>query len=153
MAVEVDYYAILGIGRTAQKEAVEAAVKKSMREWRKRTEAADLSVRQEAELKVKWIEEARATLLDESKRRAYDADLAGGEDRVRERRVVRAVAVAEMERRGVGGPGPERTQPGEAAPAAENHRQNFAISIGGIVTLAIVEHQQAEVEQLAWIAG
>lgn len=78
MAVDVDYYALLGVPRNADSAAVEAAVKKAMREWRKRTEAADLSVRQEAELKVKQIEDARTTLLDPSKRAAYDQDLAHG---------------------------------------------------------------------------
>ena len=68
MAVEVDYYAVIGVDRKADKAAIEAAVKKSMREWRKRTEAADLSVRQEAEVKVKLIEGARTTLLDPGKR-------------------------------------------------------------------------------------
>lgn len=78
MAVDIDYYAVLGIARNANDQAIEAAVKKSMREWRKRTEAADLSVRQEAEVKVKQIDQARTILLDGPKRAAYDRDLAGG---------------------------------------------------------------------------
>lgn len=78
MAVEVDYYAVLGVARDANTEAIEAAVKKAMREWRKRTEAADLSVRQEAEVKVEQIETARTTLLEVSTRAAYDSELAGG---------------------------------------------------------------------------
>lgn len=78
MAVDVDYYAVLGVARNADGEAIEAAVKKAMREWRKRTEASDLSVRQEAELKIKQIEEARATLLDAARRARYDQDLSGG---------------------------------------------------------------------------
>lgn len=77
MAVDVDYYAVLGVARDADTEVVEAAVKKAMREWRKRTEAPDLGVRQEAEVKVKQIEEARTILLG-AKRAAYDRDLAGG---------------------------------------------------------------------------
>jgi len=75
MAVAVDYYAVIDVDRKAGKDAIESAVKKSMREWRKRTEAADLGVRQEAELKVKQIEEARTTLLDPGKRAAYDREL------------------------------------------------------------------------------
>lgn len=78
MAVELDYYDMLGVARNADSDAIEAAVKKAMREWRKRTEAADLSVRQEAELKVKQIEDARTILLDAGKRTKYDQDLAGG---------------------------------------------------------------------------
>lgn len=78
MAVDIDYYAVLAVARKADTETIEAAVKKSMREWRKRTEAADLSVRQEAEVKVKQIQEARTILLDNAKRARYDQDLAGG---------------------------------------------------------------------------
>lgn len=78
MAVAVDHYATLSVARNADRDAIEAAVKKAMREWRKRTEAADLSVRQEAELKVKQIEEARTVLLDSGRRARYDQDLAGG---------------------------------------------------------------------------
>ncbi len=78
MAVEIDYYDFIGVARDADNEAVEDAVKKAMREWRKRTEASDLSVRQEAEVKVKLIEDARKTLLDPGSRARYDQDLAGG---------------------------------------------------------------------------
>jgi tetratricopeptide (TPR) repeat protein len=78
MPVAVDHYATLSVARNADFDALEAAVKKAMREWRKRTEAADLSVRQEAELKVKQIEEARTVLLDSGRRARYDQDLAGG---------------------------------------------------------------------------
>lgn len=78
MAVEIDYYDFLGVPRNADNEKIEDAVKKAMREWRKRTEASDLGVRQEAEVKVKQIEEARQTLLDPARRAKYDQDLAGG---------------------------------------------------------------------------
>lgn len=75
MAVEVDYYDVLGLGRTASLDEISDAVKKQMRQWRKRTEAADLGVRQEAELRVKQIEDARATLTNAMARQAYDAKL------------------------------------------------------------------------------
>ena len=78
MAVDVDYYAVLSVPRNADSETIEAAVKKTMREWRKRTEASDLGVRQEAEVKVKQIEEARRILLDQARRSRYDQELAGG---------------------------------------------------------------------------
>lgn len=78
VAVDIDYYAVLGVPRNADHEALEAAVKKAMREWRKRTEAPDLGVRQEAEVKVKQIEEARTILLHDAKRAKYDQELAGG---------------------------------------------------------------------------
>lgn len=76
MTVEVDYYAVLNIPRTATGDDIAAAVKKQMRQWRKRTEASDLSVRQEAEVRVGQIEEARVTLTDATKRRTYDNRLA-----------------------------------------------------------------------------
>ncbi|MBI8988827.1 J domain-containing protein [Corynebacterium meridianum] len=75
MAVKVDYYDVLNIPQTATEEEILEAVKKQMRQWRKRTEAPDLGVRQEAELRVKRIEEARATLTDSNQRTAYDARL------------------------------------------------------------------------------
>lgn len=78
MAVDVDYYQVLDVPRTAKPPDIEAAVKKAMREWRKRTEAPDLSSRQEAEVKVKQIEEARSILLDTAKRAQYDTELAAG---------------------------------------------------------------------------
>lgn len=76
MAVEVDYYVVLDIARDADNEAIEAAVRRGMREWRKRTEAADLGARQEAEVRVKQLEDARKTLLDPQARQVYDAELA-----------------------------------------------------------------------------
>ncbi|SEQ08495.1 J domain-containing protein [Microlunatus flavus] len=78
MAVDVDYYAVLGVARNADAEAIGSAVKKAMREWRKRTEAADLGSRQEAEVKVKQIDQARSVLLNPGKRAAYDQQLSGG---------------------------------------------------------------------------
>lgn len=75
VAVEVDYYDILNIGRSANADEITDAVKKQMRQWRKRTEAADLGVRQEAEVRVKLIEEARSTLGDAQRRQQYDTQL------------------------------------------------------------------------------
>jgi len=78
MAVDIDYYALLGIARNADAEAIEVAVRKAMREWRKRTAASDQSVRHEAEVKVSQIERARTTLLDSAKRARYDRELEAG---------------------------------------------------------------------------
>lgn len=75
VAVEVDYYDILNIGRSATADEITDAVKKQMRQWRKRTEAADLGVRQEAEVRVKLIEEARTTLGDSARKQEYDTRL------------------------------------------------------------------------------
>lgn len=76
MAVAVDYYSVLNINRDASADQIQEAVKRTMREWRKRTEAADLSVRQEAELRVKRIQEAREILGNAAKRSQYDQQLA-----------------------------------------------------------------------------
>ena len=75
MAVDIDYYNLLGVPREASGDAITEAVKKAMREWRKRTEAADLSVRQEAELRVKHIQDAREVLGNPAKRSQYDTRL------------------------------------------------------------------------------
>jgi DnaJ-class molecular chaperone len=75
VAVDVDYYAVLSIARDASDSAVAEAVKKAMRQWRKKTEAADLEARQAAEQMVKKIEMARATLTNPSSRQAYTAKL------------------------------------------------------------------------------
>jgi tetratricopeptide (TPR) repeat protein len=75
MAVAVDFYDVLGLQQSATLEQINDAVRKAMREWRKRTEAADLGVRQEAEVRVKHIEEARETLTDAARRQQYDVRL------------------------------------------------------------------------------
>lgn len=75
MAVECDYYDLLGVARSADVDAINAAIKKVTREWRKRTESSDLGSRQEAETTLKRAQDARTTLLDPSRRQAYDARL------------------------------------------------------------------------------
>ncbi|WP_159067551.1 J domain-containing protein [Gordonia iterans] len=75
MAVKVDYYKVLGIQMGATDEQITEAVRKVSREWRKRTESSDIAVRQEAELRVAQINEARAVLTDPQQRQAYDAQL------------------------------------------------------------------------------
>lgn len=78
MSVAVDYYAVLDVARTADDEQITDAIKVSMRRWRKRAEASELSVRQEAENNIKWIQEARETLLNPNRRQQYDTQLASG---------------------------------------------------------------------------
>jgi tetratricopeptide (TPR) repeat protein len=75
VGVELDYYAALDVRRGASVDEITEAVRKAMRLWRKRTEAHDLSIRQEAELRVKRIEEARALLTDPVARQRYDTQL------------------------------------------------------------------------------
>jgi curved DNA-binding protein CbpA len=75
MAVAIDYYELLGIPRDAVEDQIKESVRKAMREWRKRTEAADLSVRQEAEVRVKYIGEASETLGNPQRREQYNLKL------------------------------------------------------------------------------
>ena len=54
MAVDVDYYALLGLPRDASTAAIQEAVKQAVRQWRKKTEASDLDARHAA-----WIRAIR----------------------------------------------------------------------------------------------
>ncbi len=77
--VEVDYYELLGVQRTASEEEIEAANRRATRQWSKRTSSADLDVRHEAETKMARLKEARAALLSgPAARAAYDQALAQG---------------------------------------------------------------------------
>lgn len=77
--VEVDYYELLGVARTASEEEIEAASRRATRQWSKRTSSADLDVRHEAETKMARLTEARAALLSgPAARAAYDQALAQG---------------------------------------------------------------------------
>lgn len=71
----VDYYAILGVPRNAQDEAIKNAVRSERRIWVKRQQAPKLERRQEAELRMRQIAEAEAVLLDAAQRSAYDRRL------------------------------------------------------------------------------
>jgi curved DNA-binding protein CbpA len=70
-----DFYAVVGIDRTASAEEIDRKVREQLRIWQRRTTNADLSRRQEAERRVQRLGEARTTLLDAQKRRQYDAQL------------------------------------------------------------------------------
>jgi tetratricopeptide (TPR) repeat protein len=78
MAVEADYYEILGVARSAPDPEIREAHKRESRVWRKRVDvaSADLSTRQEAELRMKWLQDAFDILLDPQRRGAYDRELA-----------------------------------------------------------------------------
>lgn len=70
-----DYYDIVGVDRTASREAIDRKIRDQLRLWQRRTASADLDRRQQAERKVQQLSEARTTLLDEEKRRRYDRQL------------------------------------------------------------------------------
>jgi curved DNA-binding protein CbpA len=70
-----DFYAVVGINRTASAEEIDKKVREQLRIWQRRTTNADLSRRQEAERRVQLLGEARTTLLDVQKRRQYDLQL------------------------------------------------------------------------------
>jgi tetratricopeptide (TPR) repeat protein len=72
----VDYYALLGVARTAARVEIESAIKKGIRTWSKQTSRPELDKRQEAERKMQQLREARETLLDDERRRWYDQQLA-----------------------------------------------------------------------------
>jgi tetratricopeptide (TPR) repeat protein len=71
-----DYYAILGVERTATPEEIEKEIKQELRTWTKRTNSPELPRRQEAERRVQQLSEARKLLLDPEQRGAYDRRLA-----------------------------------------------------------------------------
>ncbi len=71
----IDYYKILDVPMTAQSEEIVVAIKDKRRLWLQKTNAPQLERRQEAEVKVKQIDEAEKILLDSSKRSEYDKKL------------------------------------------------------------------------------
>ena len=68
----IDYYKILDVPMTAQTEEIVVAIKDKRRLWLQKTNAPQLERRQEAEVKVKQIDEAEKILLDSSERSEYD---------------------------------------------------------------------------------
>jgi hypothetical protein len=71
-----DYYQLVGVDRAAPRDEIDRKIRDEMRRWQRRTANADLDRRQEAERRVKQLGEARLPLLDETKRRQYDRQLA-----------------------------------------------------------------------------
>lgn len=71
-----DYYALLGVERTATTQDLEKQIRTQLRTWSKRSNHPDLSRRQEAERRVQQLSEARKVLLDPGKRAEYDRKLA-----------------------------------------------------------------------------
>ena len=71
----VDYYKILDVPITAQVDEIKVAIKDKRRLWMQKTNSPQLERRQEAEVKVKQIDEAEKILLDSSKRSEFDRQL------------------------------------------------------------------------------
>ncbi|MFI0485094.1 tetratricopeptide repeat protein [Actinomadura sp. 9N215] len=71
-----DYYALLGVERTAPVKDLEKQIRTQLRTWSKRSNHPDLSRRQEAERRVQQLGEARKILLDADRRAEYDRGLA-----------------------------------------------------------------------------
>lgn len=74
----VDYYALLNLSLSASEDELKKALHREMRQWTNRTNAPQIERRQEAERRVKLLEQAEATLLDGAKRAQYDRELGGG---------------------------------------------------------------------------
>lgn len=71
-----DYYALLGLNRSADADTIREAINRELRVWSHRTNAPELEKRQAAERKIKILEEAESTLLDPTRRARYDRNLA-----------------------------------------------------------------------------
>src|SRR5215468_9313416 len=72
----VDYYALLGVDRTASRPEIDQAIRTGIRTWSRQTSRPELDKRQEAERKMQQLKEARITLLDAGRRQRYDQQLA-----------------------------------------------------------------------------
>ncbi len=72
MIAPIDYYAILGISRSASEVDVRVAYKREARIWRKRAASSQVSVREEAVRRLALLEEAFSTLSDTQRRAAYN---------------------------------------------------------------------------------
>jgi DnaJ-class molecular chaperone len=73
-----DYYAVLGVDRDADRDAVEVAAQQAVERWRQRTAAGSDIRRHDAELRLGLVRAAATTLLDDARKQAYDVLLFGG---------------------------------------------------------------------------
>lgn len=71
----VNYYELLEISQNADKTTIEQAIRRTRRVWNNRANNPDVTIRAEAERRVKEIAEAEKILLDENKRKEYDLQL------------------------------------------------------------------------------
>jgi tetratricopeptide (TPR) repeat protein len=72
----VNLYEILHVSQTADEAEIRKAITKQRRLWVKRTASADGDRRAEAEVRVREIDRAEETLLNRSRRAAFDVELA-----------------------------------------------------------------------------
>ena len=70
-----NYYAVLGIDRSASGEEIRTAVREQRRRWTKLQGHPNLERRYEAELQVRAVSEIEATLTDPTKRAVFDATM------------------------------------------------------------------------------
>jgi tetratricopeptide (TPR) repeat protein len=71
----IDYYKLLNVSRNASDDEINTALAKALRTWTLRTNHPQLEVRQDAERKIKSLEEAQVVLLEKTKRSEYDRKL------------------------------------------------------------------------------
>jgi len=71
-----DYYALLGLDRSADTDSIRTAINQEVRVWSRRTNAPELEKRQAAERRMKLLQEAESALLDDMRRARYDRNLA-----------------------------------------------------------------------------
>jgi predicted Zn-dependent protease len=70
-----DYYALLSLDLGCPEDDIRKAIHRELRTWTNRTNAPDLQRKQEAERRIKLLDEADAILLDPAKRANYDREL------------------------------------------------------------------------------
>lgn len=71
----INYYELLEIPQSADRTAIEQAIRKTRRMWNNRANNPDATIRAEAERHVKEIADAEKILLDANKRQEYDVQL------------------------------------------------------------------------------
>ena len=74
-AIMENYYQLLGLNENALVGELDADLKKLQRKWQSRTNAPDLTKRQEAEVMLKHVIDAKAILTDEKKKTDYEKQL------------------------------------------------------------------------------
>ena len=70
-----NYYALLSLDPGCAEDEIRKAIHRELRTWTNRTNAPDLQRKQEAERRIKLLDEADAILLDPAKSANYDREL------------------------------------------------------------------------------